>query len=308
MSDFTTAQDLLKYALRAAGEIDDGNSPLHATALEYLNAAYLKILSGSNEFDLDFGAPFVWARSSKTLILKPYHETGTITLTNGSTSGTFSSAPSSSLADYDLHPIGNDITDWFLITAHTAATTSFTLDGAFTGETGSYNYKAIKLRYTIGTTIIRMVEPFRVYRGQVDNNDEDKIWGMDINVFRKKFPLRLVEQGIPTYFSEYYNSNGTVKVIMNKYVDREIKVDLETVDIPTALSDSSMSIPIIPRVNRQILGYLTASMILKDEKKQYEDADKFYEWAKVGLKSMVLQNNKKNQQTGKNRGMLLPRI
>lgn len=309
MSNFTTTPDILKYMLRSSGEIDNGNSPLHSVALEYLNLAYLKMLAGPSEYNVDCGQPFVWARSSTYLILKPIYETGTITLTNGSASATLSVVSTLSLTDYDLKADGEP--DWFRISANSSGSAAVTLDAPFTGTTGSYAYKAIKIRYNLGTGILKLVEPLRIYRAQNGNDDRDKIFGMEINQFRDKFPMRFIANGIPSRFSNYEQvttATQTYKIIMNAYTEEEVKIDYDYVAQPSALTDDASSLPLVPHAFRKVLGDMGASMLLKDEKKQYEDSEKYLGYARQGLTAMTTEMNKKNQNTGANRGRLSARL
>jgi hypothetical protein len=311
MSNFTTSADLLKYALRAAGEIDNGNSPIHSIALEHLNLNYIRILGGANIYNLELGDPFIWARTSKTLELLPIYETGTIALTKGSTSGTLSVAPTLdasniSVLDYDLKV--EDSLDWFKITAHSSGSTSVTLDAGYNGDTGTYSFKLLKLRYDLGASIIRLVEPLRVYRNQGTNDEEDKIYKVEANTFRKDFPKRKISLGIPDTFTLVSETDAAYVLEMNKYTNVRVKVDVEVVVTPTALTDSGSSIPIIPLVHRKSLGDMTAASILQDEKKQAKDAGVYVGYAKQGLQAMITVDRKQNQQTGKYRGRLITRL
>jgi hypothetical protein len=295
VSNFTTATDLLKYSLRCCGEVDDGTSPLHSKVLEYLNLAYIKILRGPSEFNIDFGQPFAWARKSGggNFILQPLVDNLTVSLTNGSANGTFSVAPTTSYADYELKMVGVD--DWFQVKTHTASATAFTMDCAFTGDTGNYTAKVVPIRYklTQSPAILRLVEPLRVYRPQNDNDEADKIFGIEINSFRSDFPQRRISLGIPDYFSVMEDTDSVFRIIVNKYVDKQVKVDYDYIEVPTALLDDSSSKPIIPIGHRKCLADFASSLVLKDEKKQFEDANRYAEYAKEGLTALIAENNKK---------------
>jgi hypothetical protein len=73
--------------------------------------------------------------------------TGTVTISAGATTGTFSSAPSVSVANDYFIQFTTQSDDWYPITAHTASQTNFTIGNAFVGSTS----------YTAGTYICRKI-------------------------------------------------------------------------------------------------------------------------------------------------------
>lgn len=133
-------------ALRICGERDDGNSPFDTQVVRFLDDAYQGLLAGGNLFGVDIAEPWAWAESERPIVLelKPY-VTGSATMTNASRSGTFSVAPSISLEGRHLAFAGKD--DIYVITQHTAASTSFQIDHPFILDSGSYTYNAYKLDY-----------------------------------------------------------------------------------------------------------------------------------------------------------------
>lgn len=89
------------------------------------------MITGGSEFNLEVDEPWIWARARRPLVLEiqPAYTTGSVTLTQGSESGTFSSAPSASLEGYFLKlDNGPEI---YRIAQHTAASTAFEIDAAF---------------------------------------------------------------------------------------------------------------------------------------------------------------------------------
>ena len=150
MANFNSVNDLKKNVLTRCGELTDGTSDFDADALKYITSIHQSVISGGNEFGIEVGEDWSWARARRPLLLTllaPY-ETGTIALTNGSLAGTFSAAPAISLAGYHLKLANRS--EVFRIEFHTAASTSFTIDGPYTDETitGS-SYTAFKLDYDL---------------------------------------------------------------------------------------------------------------------------------------------------------------
>jgi hypothetical protein len=145
-----TSADLVSSVLRRCGENSDSTSPYYQQAIDYLDQIHSTVITGGNEFNLEVDEPWVWARARKPLVLEiqPYYATGSVSLTQGSVSGTFSSAPSYSTSGYFLKlDSGPEI---YRIAQHTASSTSFSLDAAFpqTTVTGA-TFKAFKLDYDL---------------------------------------------------------------------------------------------------------------------------------------------------------------
>lgn len=309
MANSKSAQDLLKGSLQKAGEANDGSSDYHSLALKYLNVAHRSILSGSNEWDVDVGEPWPWARArdSRTIILKAPYETGTITLTNGSTSGTFSTAPSSSLGSFqDRYLKVSDRADYIRITAHTAGASAFTIDHAYTEATGALNFKAIKVVYDLGEGILRLCEPMRVYKRMGFGEDDDgQIYGIDINNLRKNYPIHKIKEEVPQRFAKLFEDEDQTLIQFSGYPTEDTKVDFDVIEIPADLIDSDQSFPLIPLQFRDVLEYATAFLLCadkEDDKSQY-----LYKMTQTKLRAMLEASLKEVQHTTKQRGQLVPR-
>lgn len=238
MANFTTVFDLSQSALNRSGELQNGLSPYQQDAVKYLNQIQLSVLAGSNEFDIDLGEPWSWAKATYPGVIQldvPY-ETGTVSLTFGSTSGVFSSAPSVSMAGRYLKV--SDRPEYFRIATHVAASANFTLDAAYTDSTGgTLGFKAIKLEYELPDNILRLVGPMRVYRGQDwDGDVEGSIYGIDVVSFNKRYPMNLLDEGIPTFFTEIQESNsGKKRIRINRYTDVVTRVEFDYIPFPVDL-------------------------------------------------------------------------
>lgn len=150
MAQFRTTADLVDLVLRRSGELQDGTSRYETQAIDALNSIHHKIIAGGNEFSIDVDEPWAWAKSKNPIILElqPKQNTGTVSLTQGSEAGTFSSAPSISLEGWHFKVVGRP--EFFKISKHTAADTAFELDAAYTGETGTtLSFEAFKLEYKL---------------------------------------------------------------------------------------------------------------------------------------------------------------
>lgn len=150
MAQFRTTADIVDSVLSRSGEVSNGNSKFEARALEFVNRIHRTIIIGGSEFNIEVDEVWAWARAQKPMIieLKPKYNTGSITLTKGSEAGTFSDAPSSSLAGWHLQVSGRD--GVFKIASHSAAATAFELDGAYDSDSGaSLTFQAFKLDYEL---------------------------------------------------------------------------------------------------------------------------------------------------------------
>lgn len=153
MAQFRTTADYVDAVLNRAGETTSGTSPYESDALTYLNKIHYGLLAGGLIFDVNVDEAWTWARAKYPYVieLKAPITTGTITLTNGTDAGTFSSAPAVSLTGWHIRASGEKTV--YRIAAHTASSTAFEIDSFYVGTTGaSKNYEAFKLDYEIVPT------------------------------------------------------------------------------------------------------------------------------------------------------------
>ena len=149
MSNFRNTNDLKKDALERAGELTDGTSFFNTRATKYLNNAYQELFAGGSIFGIDVDEAWAWAKADRPIILtlEPAYETGTVTLTLGSTDGTFSVAPAASQQGRFLKIEARD--EYFRIRAHNAGASAFELDQLYTEASGTFNFKSIQLEYDL---------------------------------------------------------------------------------------------------------------------------------------------------------------
>jgi hypothetical protein len=309
MANFRTTADILDAVLRRCGETTDGNSDYESSALEYINRVYRSVLAGGNEFDIDIGEPWIWAQSStpQVLQLKAPYETGTITLTNASTSGTFSSAPSISLAGWFIKPeSGKDI---YQISAHTASTTSFTLDQAYIEENVTDNFKAFKTDYALTTAVTRLVAPMVVYRDAnsvMGDVERGQIYEIDLNTMLRKYPRMLIRASVPDKYCII--SQGTTDLIsvrFNSYPLEDCRVEIPYIAVASDLTDSGASVPLIPFGFREILIHGAAYFLMLDKSDDKAQTELALTQAK--LKALVSHNRKSLSLAGGNFGKVIPR-
>lgn len=155
MAQFRTTADILDLALLNAGETTNGNSSYETQLLNYLNRVHFTLVAGGTipilkDQTIEIDEVWPWSKAKAPLILElqPKYDTGTLTLTQSSEAGTFSSAPAASLKGYHLQVNGRS--EWFKVAAHTAASTAFELDGAYPDSSGAgLSFIAVKLDYDL---------------------------------------------------------------------------------------------------------------------------------------------------------------
>ncbi len=309
MANYRTTADLLDAVLKRCGEMTDGSSSYEADALEYLNTAYRAVLAGGSEFGIEVGEPWIWATAAtpQMLTLKAPYETGTVTLTNASTTGAFSSAPSVSLAGWYLKV--ESVSDWYQISAHSALATSFTLDQAFIGSTVTDVFKAVKTDYALGTAVCRLVAPMQVYRdhsGAEGQPERGQVYEIDLNTMLRKYPRMLMTAGVPDKYAVI--SQGTtdlVSVRFNSYPLEDCRVEVPYLPVAADLTDSSLSIPLIPFGFREVLVYGAAYYLMLDKADNRAETELGLTRAK--LQALVSHGRKSLSLAGGSYGRLIPR-
>lgn len=259
---YALTTDLVKDALRRASEPIDGTSEFQAESLDYLNRGYSGLATGTLEQSEDTHVPWwwLWAPYPGVITLLPSVGPGlTATVTQTGLTGTFSAAPTDplgatfSLTDWNIKFRGSSTAsssqDMFRISAHTAGSTSFTLDSPYTGPNATINFVAFQLTYNCPADLLYIVAPLRAYQTGKEQ----------INVISKQnmesmFPLTQITFGIPTdacfvaeqklRFSHYVGAGTTT---------RYVRVDFDYVRMPPTLTGSSLEEPLVPLNYRSIL-------------------------------------------------------
>ncbi len=213
MSTFTYTSDLIIDTLFRANEPTDGTSDYAAEVLVYLNRAYEQVYGGGSEIDPSVNEDWNWLRASspgKINLLPPY-TTGTASVTQGSSTVTLSVAPTISLTGYNLKVNTNSaFTDMHEVHAHTASTSTLTLFDTYTGPTdAAATFTFSKVSYELATDILKLVSPMRVFRPGSYGMDTYKIYGCELDELEERYPLALLETGVPELFA-YAGQSGVL--------------------------------------------------------------------------------------------------
>lgn len=311
MASSYTAADILKGALQKAGEKTDGTSIYQELALKFLNNVHIDILSGGSTFTGgDVGDPWAWARARqpKSVIMVPPFSTGSVAVVNGSATITFSPAPSASLGSFkDWHFKSDSTYDYYRIITHTAGSATATIESIFADTSNAAStFNCYKLIYDLGTDILRVCAPFRIYRSNTFDDDTDgKIYGVDIDTMDEKWPISRLVSGVPDRFADVYRSETEYLIRFNKWSLFETKVDMDYIPVPDDLIDSSSSIPLLPKQKRVLLEYGTAYFLCQE--KQHQDSQMYFNMTANGIKAMQNEGARQITQSNRQRGQLVPR-
>jgi hypothetical protein len=311
LANLRTTADIVDAVLKRCGELTDGTSNYDTggDVLGYVNSVYRGVLAGENEFGIDVGEPWVWAQASQPQLieLKPPFETGTVTLVNGSTSATLSVAPSYSVSGWYFRAEGDP--EWYTISAHTASTTALTLDQTYLGDSDTLEFTIVKLDYLLPTAVCRLIAPIRVYK---DNNtvmgfpEQGKVYELDTISFDRKWPRMLLGEGVPeNYCVIARDTTDNVTVRFSNYVPTSTRAEVPYIGVQADLTDSSLSIPVIPFGFREILVHGASYFLMLDKSDNRADAEAAL--CKAKLQALVNNNRKQLSLAGSNYGKLVPR-
>lgn len=271
MSNLTSVTDLLQDILARGGEPTDTTSDFYNTALSYLNKAWLAIIKGQIPTNPDRHVNFKWAVKYPpgNFIIQPKETTAsTVSLTNNSTTATFSSSITTDVAGW--HLLVDDEEDVYRITTHGGSTDTATLDSVFTGTTNSSaTFKLIKIEYELGSNdIIRLISPFRMFRYHSMGNGQAKIYGIADGKFDELYPLRDIRSGVPEAFKVVKESSNNFTIILNKYSSSDkIKVEYDFIELPSSdlTTGSADSDILVPRNHRGVISDLAVYYLLRDK-------------------------------------------
>lgn len=221
---------LKKSVLFRAGELTDGTSPYDSKALEYINQIYRSVLAGGNEFEVELGQPWVWARAVQpgTVVLKPKYSTGTVTVTNGQFGASLSTAPSESMVGQWFKVVGRP--EVFRITAHSAGGAGLTLDTRYTDDSGSgLPFEIYRIEYDLPGAIERLIGPMMVDRQQMLQAPSDGlITAVDTLNMAEAYPIKYIPEEVPQQFAQIQRtSSGGIRVKFNASVGSETRVSFE---------------------------------------------------------------------------------
>lgn len=293
-----SAQELKNNVLFRASEPTTGASGWDDQVLVYLNRAYTSLAMGASEFLSEVVNDWWWMRARDVLTLEPVYETGTISVTKGSTSITFSTAPSDSMEGRRLRVTNDDTV--YVIDSHTAGLTGATLDSEYVGDTDSAaSFELMKVNYSLSSSVASLISPMIGFDGR------RQIHGMSPERMDFLYPLVRLKPGAPRAFA--LEDESTVRFSHGGHDDgTSMRVEYRYRPVVSELTDSTSSIPLVPIQFRHILADMALVYVLMD--KNDDRADAIALQARAGLTAMVRENRRRLAKMDGMAGHIFPRM
>jgi hypothetical protein len=293
---YTTARDLKEDVLFRASE------PLTSAdwgprVIDYLNRAQRALAAGASEFVPEFVDDWWWMRRRGVLLLEPSYRTGTVSVSKGSISITFSDAPTVSVVGWRLRIPG--FPDLPSIATHTGGQAAATLDAAYTGDTNTAaTFILMKTTYSLPAAVQALSSPITTFRSPY------RINGLSPEAFDGRYPLFDLSEGAPEAFcledettlrfSHGGRSDGTQQRL--EYLYRPVVTDL--VDDPS-------SIPVVPLHWRHILADMALTQVFTDKNDERASAAALQ--ARSGAAAMLKENRRRYVKLDQRTGQIIPR-
>lgn len=291
-----SGRDLKADVLFRASENTSGASGWDTQALDYLNRSYRALATGASEFLPEHVEDWWWMRAQASLILEPMFNTGSVTAVQGSDAITFSAAYPNSMVGWHIRMDGNP--DIFTIIAHIAGGSLAQLDTVFTGPSTTSNYKLMKLRYPLDAAVSVLLSPMTISR------DNYRIMGLTPERMDVLFPLHRFEGGVPTAFA--MESGNMVRFNVGGRDDGTyMRVDYRYKPVVADITDSDLSIPLVPLEYRHLLSDMAVTYLMID--KNDDRAQTHAAAARSGLTAMFRENRRRIKQMDETAGRIFSR-
>lgn len=273
MANLTTTEDLRLDALYRAGEPASSASGLYAKALDYLNRTYQALLLGGSIAvgrDLATSAGIYahlvdvpitdwwWARKQPRGVFNTdaLVETGTVTVTQGSTVVTFSSAPAASVAGWRLEVAKLPTVPRIL--THVAGSTAAVLDAAWPEATQTAStFVVYNVEYVLASDFLRFAGPPFIHSHYMD-----PIPVSVREVHDAAYPLS-------TFFREPPTAAAMLqpqRIQINSYDTRAYRFEYDYIFLPPALTAvPTTEEPALPKHHRQVLSSGAAMLLAFDK-------------------------------------------
>lgn len=299
---YITTDDLKTQALWTAGEPTDGTSDFDTQVLSYLQAVYNVLITGGTLGTRDLATSaglyehvvdiamtdWLWLRkqppfafvttpacigNASSVTLNQGTQAGTATVTFGSTTVTFSIAPSWNVGTGTTSVEGGrfkiltqengvpnpPITVPRIVT-HVAGATTAELDAPWPQQTQTVSDWVIwQAEYNLPADFERFCEAWKVQGGWI-NNDQPLNVGSYEQVF-DKFPLSDSSQGPPSAAARM----GTGVLMMNRWDTFSYRVEGSYVFAPPDLVTGTAQQPLVPVRFRQVLSLGAAMLLMQDK-------------------------------------------
>lgn len=188
-----------------------------------------------------------WLMTNGTIQTVADITTGTVSINSGSTTLTFSSAPSVSVANQYMIQFTATSDDWYYISSHTAASTTAVLSVPFVGSSSisGASYILRKVLYSLPSDLDRVVDIRQAVTDQ-------KLGSIDIRMFDGYLPDPTATSD-PLYYSVIgLDSSKQWQITVYPIPSSIINLQLRYLKAPTTLSSASDT-PLIPEKFHDII-------------------------------------------------------
>jgi hypothetical protein len=256
-------QDLQSRVAEMLGLPDDDTEYL-TKIKAWINESY-KAISGLDQWP--------WLLKNDVIQTVVEINTGTVDVTNGSTSITFSSAPTPSVQD-DWRIQFAETDDWYDISAHTAGATGATLADKFLGTTNATSkYTLRKVYYSLPSDFGKMMSVRQAIT-------DVKLQPVDLRIWDDQIPDPTRVASPVWYLIIGQDSSQNYRITFHPIPDDEINIDIRYYQTVSDLSANDDE-PLLPDQFRPILVFDVLSkygyLFLDDDRIQTASAlrDKF---------------------------------
>lgn len=306
MANYKFSADLVSDILFRSGEPTDGSSDFQAAALQYLNRAYQALWMGGTEVDPQVNENWWWLLKEGQILTTAKIATGTVSVTNGSASITFSSAPASSVADFQFI-VSTGSLETYKILTHTGGSTAATLDTIFLGTTNAAaSYTLFQIDYATANDVLRLATPMRLTQSNLSGSSYSRpgrnyqVLGLSNRELEEGFPMSLIVDGIPRFFAQMNEQ----KVRFDQRTATRVRIDYLYLQRPADLTNSGTEEAVVPVQYRKLLADIALMFLFID--KNDNRANMLSIIAKSGVRGMALENRMRLQVYGSKLAGLAP--
>lgn len=299
MAGFSTTDDLKTNALWLSGEPTDGTSNYDAQVLTWMQLIYDTLLNGGTLGTRDLATSaglyehvvdipttdWLWLRKFPTFAFNttpailgsgasvtqsspPPTIIGTVALTFGSATITFSIAPAISVAGWRLKlltqaaGIANPPITVPRITAHTAASVTATLDTTWPQDTQTAsNYVLFEPEYTLPTDFARFCESPSVQGGWGGGATPSRLSIGSAEQVGDQFPMQDLAQGPPSAAARLDNTT----LQMNRWDTQSYRIEFSYIYTPPVLVTGTGQQPVVALRFRHMLAIGAAMLVAQDK-------------------------------------------
>jgi hypothetical protein len=296
MGILSNTRELKEDVLFRASESITG-SKFDATVIKYLNRVYRTLATGASEFLPEYVEDWWWLRGTAALNLEPIYDTGTISVINGTPDIVFTDAPPGSMQGRRL--LVDEAPDIPLIQGHSPASVNATLDQPWTGNTdAAAKFRLLRTVYDLDTAVQVIMSPIIGFR------DRWTITGLSPERMDVLYPLARLVPGFPQAFS--LESETQVRFSHGGSDQGELfRIEYRFRPKISDLSDSAMSVPLVPSQWMHILSDMALTYLLIDKNDDRSNAVALA--ARTGLGAMLKENRRRLAKMDALAGKIVPR-